>query len=96
VLECPAGISILLRSLGLRPIRRHAAFPNGGFLAGELLARCCNQGGIDDLSAHGEKALGRQHLVKAPEQPLDSTGPLELSAMEKLVFRRSYVKSCNA
>jgi hypothetical protein len=60
-------------------MRRRAALANGGFLLdGELLARCGDDRGVDDLPAHGEKALGRQHRVEAAEQPLDGTGLLEL------------------
>jgi hypothetical protein len=56
---------VLLRPLGPGPALRRVALPDRGILLqGKLLARRSNQRGINDLPAHGQKALGCQDLVE--------------------------------
>jgi hypothetical protein len=40
-----------------------------------------DQGGVDDLPAHGEEALIRQHLIEAAEQPFDGACLFKLFAV---------------
>ncbi|MCI0754829.1 hypothetical protein MON41_13835 [Roseomonas vastitatis] len=81
-LEGPPRITILLCPLGLRPMRRRTALADGGLLLhGELLAWRGDQGSVNDLPAHGEEALIRQHLIEAAEQPFDGACLLELFAV---------------
>jgi hypothetical protein len=81
-LERPAAVGVhLLCPLGLRPAFRHCAAVDRPFLApGQPGSPRLDDGGIDDLPAHGEITGLAKDAIEPGEQTLDGAGAGQLLA----------------